>query len=224
MSDALIREALRIYRRYAVEIVEAYNLCPWAERARHDGRVRESVLVQDTLAVEPALAEIAGWTPDESAEIGLLIFPRLRIDRLQFDQFVAKLRLADEVRHPLGGVPFAMAAFHPAAPVDLATAERLIPFIRRSPDPTIQLVRRSVLERVRERSPQGTQFMDVRRLTPEMLATVPAKPLRQKIAEANLGTVQRVGLARIEQQLRDILDDRQESYRRVGEPEAVADR
>src|SRR5262249_32562635 len=40
---ALSEEAVRVYRRYQIEIVEALNLCPWAERARLEGRVREVV-------------------------------------------------------------------------------------------------------------------------------------------------------------------------------------
>jgi hypothetical protein len=37
------REATRLFRRYEREIVQAYNLCPWAEPARRAGKVRERI-------------------------------------------------------------------------------------------------------------------------------------------------------------------------------------
>jgi hypothetical protein len=223
MSDAeLVREALRIYRRYATEIIERHAFCPWAERARQEGHVAERVLTQsDTTDTAPSLAAIAELDADAETEIGLLIYPRLPLGRLDFEHFVAHIRRDDTARHQLGSVPFAMAAFHPDARADLSDPERLIPFIRRSPDPTIQLVRQSVLERVRSRSPEGTAFIDPASLDLERLLAAqekPTAPLRQRIARANQQTVAEVGVAELEAQLDDILRDRDESYARFGLP------
>ena len=137
----LAAEALRVYRRYAIEIVEAFGLCPWAERARKTGRVAERVLLQRDSTAATALDCVADLAADPNVDIGLLIFPRLTLDPLAFEHFTALVRDKDAERRPLGGIVFAMAAFHPGAEADLSDAERLIPFLRRTPDPTIQLVR-----------------------------------------------------------------------------------
>lgn len=207
--DPWSREAVRVYRRYQLEIVEACGLCPWAERARLDGRVRERVILGEPLA--DALGYIAELAADESVEIGLLLFPKLTIDRTGFDRFIAKLQDADRERHPLGQIPFMFAAFHPNAAVDLSHPERLIPFLRRTPDPTIQLVRASVVERMRTRVPQGTQFFDPSLLDAPPLDSGPE--LREKIAQTNMATVKRMGVDELRARLDDILRDRNEAYR-----------
>ena len=51
-------EALRVYRRYQREVVEALNLCPWAERARLEGRVTERVLLQRSAESQLSLRAI----------------------------------------------------------------------------------------------------------------------------------------------------------------------
>jgi hypothetical protein len=215
-SDAaLIAEATRIYRRYAVEIVEQLGLCPWAEHSRRSGRVKERVVLVETPALTPALDLIAAEAQSSEVEILLLIFPLLRLDRKPFEHYLAAIRDADSGRYELGGVPFAMAAFHPDAEPDLDGAERLIPFLRRSPDPTIQLVRRSVLERVRERSPEGTGFVDLRLLGAHPSALDDAPSLRERIAEANRSTVLRLGVEAVEARLAEIRRDRDASYARV---------
>ncbi len=101
------------------------------------------------------------------------------------------------------------AAFHPDAAPDTTHAERLIPFLRRTPDPSIQLVRASALERVRAGSPEGTQFVDAAAL--DLRAVYPL-PLRERIARANLATAQRIGIGELTRRLDEILRDRQETY------------
>jgi|SoiMethySBSTD1v2_1073268.scaffolds.fasta_scaffold26825_2 hypothetical protein len=222
MNDVeLTAEALRLYRRYAVEIVEAFALCPWAERARRDGQVTERVLCQRGQDTGPALSSVLELARSPRIEVGLLIFPRLAVDALTFEHFTAKLRDQDAERHELGAIPFAMAAFHPDADADLSDAERLIPFLRRTPDPTIQLVRRSVLDRVRGKSPQGTSFADLDALEAlEATATGAAAgdqaTLRERIARKNHETVRAAGVAALRARLDDIGRDRAASYARLG--------
>ena len=215
VDRALTAEALRIYRRFAIEVVEGLGLCPWAEHARKSGRVTERVLLVQEPDVGAAQSAIAEHAEDESVELLLLIFPRLALSRRGFEHYVAELARAEANRNEVGKVPFAMAAFHPDAGADLSDAERLIPFLRRSPDPTIQLVRRSVLEAVRERAPEGTEFVDVRLFDPKLFAAVKTPSLRARIAEENLRTVRRVGVAEIERILADIRADRDASYARA---------
>lgn len=214
---ALVREALRLYRRYATEMVEPLKLCPWAERARLEGRVAERALLTDATApfTEPlaVMAELGG---DPHVEIGILVFPRLQLGRRDFEHWVARLRDRDAERYPLGAVPFAAAAFHPDAEPNHEDAERCIPFMRRTPDPTLQLVRRSSLDRVRGRSTQGTQFVDLRLLTPEALTGPELSSQRDRIAEANLETLKRLGPAEFERRFAAIARDRASTYAQLG--------
>lgn len=208
------REALRLYQRYEIEIVEACGLCPWAERARLEGRVLPRVvLAEGEAAVGAAVAAMAEIEREPRIEVALLVFPRSGLDRSAFQSFMERVRDADASRHELGTVPFVMAAFHPDAPADLSHPERLIPFLRRTPDPTIQLLRADVLDRVRGRVSQGTQFFDVEQL--DFLAKPGGEavvPLRERIARVNLSTVERLGVEEMDRRLQDIQRDRERSY------------
>ena len=148
-----------MYGRYMVEVVEGFSLCPWAASARRAGSVVEHVILGENQAdPQQSLALLASLAPERRTEIALFIYPDLALDRLAFEAFVRLLREQDAARHEVGTIPFAMAAFHPDARADLKDPERLIPFLRRTPDPTIQVVRRTALDRVRGHSPEGTSF------------------------------------------------------------------
>lgn len=209
-DTAWTREALRLYRRYQLEIVEACGLCPWAEHARVGGHVTERVLLADD-PLPGALAAIVELAPQKSIEIALLIFPKLAVTRQAFEKWVAKLQAADKTHHPLGEIPFMFAAFHPDADADTSSPERLIPFLRRTPDPTIQLVRASAIDKARVNVKQGTQFFDPSQLDfPPMHEAAP--PLREKIAITNLATVKTMGLEAMRERLDDIAKDRRAVY------------
>jgi len=147
---------------------------------------------------------------DAEAEIALLIFPRIGLGRAEFEQFVGRVQDADASAHALGAIPFVFAAFHPDAAPDLSDAERLVPFLRRTPDPTIQLLRAAAVDRVRAGTPQGTQFVDIRLLDADAVAPV---PLRERIARTNLATVKRMGVGEMTARLDAILRDRDATYR-----------
>jgi len=213
MDDAALRrEAVRLYRRYQTEIVEALKLCPWAERARLEGRVREEVILSPNLEAEPALQAIEAMARDETVQIGLLLFPRLVVAFEDFARFVSDVVAKDAERRELGTAPFALAAFHPDASADLGGPERAIPFLRRTPDPTIQLVRYAALESVREGFNEGTQFVDVKALMTLDWTREDTLPLRERIARANLRTVTRLGVEALECRYADIFRDRDASY------------
>jgi hypothetical protein len=83
-------------------------------------------------------------------------------------------------------------AFHPHLPRDLLDAHRAVQFIRRSPDPTIQLVRASVLKAVRADREGGSKYVDASNLSLEQLMAVSSPlSLSDRIAEANLETLRR---------------------------------
>lgn len=215
-EDALREQALRVYRRYAIEVVEAFTLCPWAAPARRDGHVSEHVIVAEFQQdPQQSLALLASLAERTEIEIALFIYPDLDLDRLNFESFVRTVRERDGARYEIGEIPFAMAAFHPDARADVKEPERLIPFIRRTPDPTIQVVRRSALDRVRGTSQEGTSFFDVSQLGMLPLPQKEPLSLRQRIAQANLETALEVGIEHLESVFRDIRQDRDESYARV---------
>jgi hypothetical protein len=206
------REAVRLHRRYQTEIVDALGLCPWADRATQDGRVRETVLLQsDEALVGPSLAAIDAWIADSTADVAFAIYPRLRIDRQAFHAFASRVRDADGCRHELGSVPFVFAAFHPDAPPDTTDPERLIPFLRRTPDPTLQLLRATALDGIRMGAAQGTHFVDITSLDLALLGNG-QPPLRERIARANLATTERIGVGAVEARLDAIRRDRDETY------------
>lgn len=210
-DDPIAREAVRVYRRYAVEIVEALGFCPYAERCRLEGRTREVVLPGDALDLEIALDAVRAIARDETIEIGLLLLPRVYDDRRALARFVEALRALHQ-REP-GGLVMAMEGFHPSAEADLASPERVVPFVRRTPDPTIQLVRHAVLDRVRRGTQQGTAFFDPSQMSLDALMSEAEKrPLHERIAATNHGTIARLGVEHVRAILDDILADRDRSY------------
>jgi hypothetical protein len=206
------REAIRLHGRYQTEIVDALGLCPWADRAVREGRTRERAVLQtDEALVGPSLGAIDAWMIDAEVDVAFLIYPRLRLTRQAFHDFTARLRDADTPRHPLGGVPFVFAAFHPDALPDTSDPERLIPFLRRTPDPTLQLLRASVLDGIRSGASQGTQFVNIASLESALVGGG-QPPLRERIARTNLATAQRVGLDVVRARFEAIRQDRDEKY------------
>lgn len=213
-EEALAREAIRVYRRYAVEIVEALGFCPFAARCRKEGRTRERVCLEEAPTLRTALDLVHELAADPDVEVGLLLYPRARIDRLDLARFVERLRRTHQDEP--GGLVMAMEAFHPDASPDLESPERHVPFVRRTPDPTIQLVRHEVLLRVRREGDHGTAFFDPMRMSLEdLLARREPPPLHAQIAQHNLTVTRAVGLEALERIFADIQRDRDESYARV---------
>ncbi len=217
-DEALAAEARRVHDRYVVELVEALKVCPWAERARLEGRTRQIVIAGAEPSMDAALAGAAELSADARIEVGFLIFPSLEQGRVEFERFVAALRRSDAARAGESGPAMAMAAFHYDAPVDLGSPHRLIPFLRRSPDPTVQLVRRSVLDALRGPGDHGTAFVDPATTDLRAFLTMKKKPpLHERVAQMNLETTLAVGVERLEALLAEIKRDRDASYARIRE-------
>jgi hypothetical protein len=200
VDAALIAEAVRLNTRYVNEVVLGWGLCPWAERAFSGGQVRQKALLDETPDSQAVLSfvdeiDVAGIA------IGLLIFPRATLPAPAFDAFAERVRRADHARRPGGtneppAPPFLIAAFHPAAGVTqtFSTPPQLVSFLRRTPDPTLQLVRTSVLTR----------------------ATAGGRDLSGEVTRQNFETVGARGVVGLEAVLGDIRRDRDESYARLG--------
>lgn len=220
LSDSIERETLRLNRRYMVEVVERFLLCPWAARARLDGQVAECVFQQESPDdFAPSLTRIDELAQTSNIDIALFIYPCLRLGRLDFEHFARRLRAIDHDRHELGGVPFAMAVFHPDATPQLDDAERLIPFLRRSPYPTLQLVRTRALERVRGDEVEGTAFLDLEAHGAAAWANAPAPlSLRERIAQRNLAAVREEGVETVAAVIAAIHADRDATEARLAYP------
>lgn len=216
MDEQLRAEALRVYGRYATEVVEALGFCPWARRAREQGRVSPQVLLSSEPRPAEVLAMADAMFAGEHIDIGLIILPRVSWDSVRFRHFVAQVREHDAARQP-GPPALAMADFHPGIEPDTSTPARLVPFVRCSPDPTIQLVRRAALEAVQGSGSQGTSYAPQGLLGMLEASAMPAAPMHQRIAEANHETVLRLGVAQVRALLDDIRADRDRAYARIAE-------
>jgi hypothetical protein len=184
---------------YLHRFVEALHMCPFARRCREEGKLFRRVL----LASDDALAAIREVEAMPDVEVALLIFPEAATGTLQsardFEAFCAGLR--EQMTSSGTSQTFYCVAFHPDLPRDLADAHRAVQFIRRSPDPTLQLVRASVLRAVRGEN-NGERYVDPSKLSLEqMLALTVPVSTSDRIAEANLETLAREGPERVEQLL-----------------------
>lgn len=220
MTDELERELLRLQARYAVEVVEAFGLCPYAAQARKDGRTAEVIVRGEAPSLDALLEVVDALGRDENVEVAFVILPDAPLDRRALAHRVEEVRHAHQ-RGPRGLV-MTMEGFHPDAPADLTTPGRLVPFLRRTPLPTIQLTRLSTLNRVRRSGPSGTAFIDPS--SPDFVAflTRPtAESVSERIAESNHAKVSEIGPETIERALRDIFQDRDETLARLlGRPGA----
>jgi hypothetical protein len=194
----LVREALRLNTRYVDEVVLAWNLCPWAEKAFAGGQVRQRVLLAETPAPKDALPFLDELEAAPALSIGLLIFPRLATTAPAFDAFAERVRRADHARRPDAAASppapsFFIAAFHPGAPVTFSTPPQLVSFVRRTPDPTLQFVRTSALRRATGEDPA----------------------VSDDVTRRNFETVNGRGADALDAVLRDLRRDRDETYARL---------
>jgi len=180
-------------------VVERFGICPFAEPALKAGGVARRVLTNAEDA-RAAIDELAG---DTKIEVALLIFPSVTMSAAAFDRWCAPLREANAA--------FVAAVFHPDTPYDLATPSQAVGFFRRAPDPTLQLVRLSVLEEVRGR---GGKFMfDFSAAAWEELKKREHRlPTSERIARDNHALVMRDGISTLQAIYDDIRADRQRSY------------
>ena len=186
--------------RYLREFVEALHLCPYARRCREEGKLHRRVIRRREEALA-AIREIEAM-PEDAVEVALLIFPEEPADGEEsaraFEAFGAALREQMFATHP-GQAPFYCVAFHPDLPRDLLDASRAVRFIRRSPDPTLQFVRASILIGVRGEDGGGSRYVDTSLLSLEQaMALLSPASLAERIAEANLATLQREGADRLD--------------------------
>ena len=185
--------------RYIVEIVETYDLCPWSRSAREGGEVGVDVL-WGTPTIDMWVAAAERLLAVKTTRVAMVVAPESPCTS-------EELRVVrDEVSARVKEV--GVAHFHPDAPLDLASAPRLVPFLRRSPDPLLQLVPLAILDSIRG----GTTVSNL--TLAEMLSTTmpPVKAdVADMIADTNHARVSRDAAA-IQATLADIRADRERSY------------
>jgi hypothetical protein len=197
-------EVMRVLERYLVEVVERYELCPWARAARERGELAVGVLWGEP-AVDAWIAEGTRLLVAPGTRIAMVVAPELAIAR----DALGAVRDAVAARMPAAGV----AEFHPAAELDLATPPRLVPFLRRSPDPMLQLVPLAIIDAVRAGEPMPGLAQQASILGGR--AEPPRRDVAVRIAEANHARVTR-DRAAIAAALDDIAADRRAAYARAG--------
>lgn len=216
--EALGRQAIRLCRRYIDEVVLPFGLCPWAAPALQRQSV-EIIAITDLVNQAPQALEKAarsgvhllGATAERpQIELVLLLYPRFELGRRDLDVLLRALRGSPELSR------FVMAAFHPGAPLDTTDAERLVPFLRQSPDPMVQAVRSDVLDRIDPGRGAGTSFVSLARFLVGDIDLPPEPSPRERVAQTNLDTVRRGGDIRIARALAAIQEDRRQSYRALG--------
>jgi hypothetical protein len=179
LSDS--REAVALARndRFLVEIVEALSICPFARATRLSGQLAREVVFDDDAAT---LATRVRAHDTSDAQIVLLIAPDFSGDARAWERRCDEVRRADEAaRAPV----FAMAPFHPDTPFHTDTPARLVGLFRRTPDPTLQLVRFTALDAARRRAPDGKFFFDGSPASWSRLAERPERGLSEQIAFDN---------------------------------------
>jgi hypothetical protein len=199
-----VAEVRRLLDRYVVEVVEAYDLCPWAKPSRIGGEI--------TVEVVWGTPDLDSWV---AAAKRALALRTTRVAMIVAPEFSGAPRMLREVRDGVAArIPSAgIADFHPDAPLDLATPARLVPYLRRSPDPLLQLVPLELLDRVRSYQ----AVVDITEQA-QMLGGL-AAPLRGDVADsiaADNHVRVTADAAAVAATLDDIAADRRKSYARVG--------
>ena len=206
---SLEEAAKRIHRRYCEEIVEAFGFCPWALGARRDGRISMWVDTCRSLDAGRTGQAIAERARDDRIDVVLVLFPLVTLARRSFEAWVDRVR---DAQTAAGRSAFALAAFHPQrVPLEDSRAA-VIRYLRRSPDPAIQLVRLSALERVRRGHELQTSYLAAGMLRRGRDWPPPPLPLHEQVRQTNIDTLRRAGTAAIEAVWADIEADRARAY------------
>ena len=201
---ALIREATRLHRRYQSELIERYSVCPWAKHAHTDGRLRTHVVVDASCRPSALCAILDEWASDPRAEVGFIIAPR-------FDEGAAAFAAWTSEVAELRPNVFLTASFHP----DAGDGASAIHFLRQTPDPTVQVVRRALLEEIRSEDPPHYADifeLDLRQLRPDQ---PPPRAVSATVLAHNERLLAREGRASLQAIVDDICRDRDETYARI---------
>lgn len=150
LDEGLVSDALARNDRYLREFIEAFAICPYARTCRETGRLHREVILQTEPTAAPLVQRIIELSAQEYAdvEVGLLILPSLRMSASDFDRFVRGIQRTYQQQRPAGTSGYFVVAFHPENDLRLDNPDVAVRFMRRSPDPTIQIVRPEAIARI----------------------------------------------------------------------------
>lgn len=190
-----MREALRLCDRYVREVVLPFGLCPWAEGVLRAGTLARHVLPGRSPTPADCLPIVDAWS-SSAVEVGFIVLPLRAGGPGSFDSFAEAVRRADRARRPRDQPPpFVVAAFHPDGAETFSGPHQLVSFLRRTPDPLLQLVRAELLDRVRTAS----------------------SGVSEQIAERNFAALREpAAAARFDAIVRELRADRDRAYARLG--------
>lgn len=201
--EALRREALRLHERYQHELIERFSVCPWAKPARSADRTLAYVVTAKTCSAEDLEPLLRDWAAKPDIDVGFVIAPRFSGDAGSFADW------ASSIAEPHRDV-FLSAPFYPNASESAGSVQ----FLRQTPDPTVQLVRRARLEEIRAQDPP--HYRDIFDIDMNDLANERvAQPVAASVVAHNERMLDREGRAAIEEIVRDIQKDRRETYARL---------
>lgn len=196
----LTREAVRLHERYHRELIERFALCPWAKHARDEDRTRAHVVLDDPCPADELLPVIESWDADESVDVAFVIAPRFGGGPEAFSKWANSVAALLDQR-------FLSAPFYPRADEGAGSVR----FFRQTPDPTVQLVRRSLLEEVRAQDPP--HYKDIFTLSMRDLEADQApKTVAAAVIERNQRILDREGRNALQAIVDDIHADRDRTY------------
>ncbi|MGB8332617.1 MAG: hypothetical protein WCE62_21010 [Polyangiales bacterium] len=198
--EALRREALRLHERYQREIIERFAVCPWARPARAEGRTRAHVVTAVSCPPEQLSPVLASWADDDTVDVAFVIAPRFTAGAHAFSGWATAIGEQEKS-------VFLTAPFHPCAPDSVGS----IHFLRQSPDPTVQLVRRTRLEEIRAQDPP--HYTDIFNLDlSDLHAGKSPRTVAASVLAHNERMIEREGRAELQRILDDIRNDRERAY------------
>ncbi|MCO4764375.1 MAG: DUF1415 family protein [Myxococcales bacterium] len=193
---------------YLLELVERWEICPFARRCREEGRLWRKVswADEDRLGqhMDQAIDALEAKASEGDPEVALLLCPNVQhLPPQRFNDIYVASRDRYRLRHPKQA--FYVVAFHPDLKLNVETAGGLIPFWRRSPHPTLQFVSVPLLQRLRHvdrgRDPNRIALeLAATGAAPEEIAAAlaelrPHQPVSERVAEHNAETYASQGAA-----------------------------
>ncbi len=192
-----------MHERYHRELIERFAVCPWAKPARMDGRTRVHVIVEASCSQAALQPTLQAWVADAAVEVAFLIVPRFAGDAAEFADWAASIAASHSD-------VFLAAPFYPTVSESAGSVQ----FLRQTPDPTVQLVRRSRLEEIRSQDPP--HYTDIFDLDLSELAGDTAhRTVAASVLAHNERMLEREGKAELAAVLRDIREDRDRTYAKL---------
>jgi hypothetical protein len=167
------------------------------------GRTRAHVVTTKACSAEELVPLLSAWAEDSKLEVGFVIVPRFEGNADAFSDW------AESIVEPHAEM-FLSAPFHPS----VSDSAGSIQFLRQTPDPTVQLVRRSRLEEIRAQDPP--HYRDIFEIDMNDLAKEAEKqPVAASVVAHNERMLEREGRAGIQAIVEDIRRDRDQTYAKL---------